>query len=477
MRWVMRTARWFEDRTGMSRLVLPFFRHPVPPGTASARRGWWYVFGVATLAAFVLQVVTGIALATAYVPSAESAYDSLQFISHDATFGRVLRGLHYFGASAMVVMVGVHMIRVFLTGSFKFPREMNWLTGVVLLALTLAMAFTGQLLRWDQDGLWSVVIAAEQAGRVPAIGAALARFILAGRTVGAATLSRFSAFHMFFIPALIFAVVGFHLYLVLHNGISEPPEPGRPVDPQTYRAWYRRLIERHGRPYWPDAAWREVAFAVLMIVTVALLAITFGPKELGKPPDPTVIEAYPRPDWYFLWYFAVLALIRPGIEDAVIVLAPLIGFGALVALPFIANRGERAPARRPWAVGVVLTGVLGIATLSVAGARAPWSPMFAAKAVPASIVGVSNGPAVRGAQLFHDKGCQYCHAVAGQGGARGPALTHVATRLTAADITARILIGPGNMPSYTGNLSPDEVRDLVAFLEALDGRKERAGAP
>ncbi len=477
MRWLVRAGRWFDDRTGISRLILPFFRHPVPPGTTSVRRGWWYVFGVATLAAFVLQVVTGIALATAYVPSAQSAYDSLQFISHAATFGRVLRGLHYFGASAMVVLIGAHMIRVFLTGSYKFPREVNWLTGVVLLALTLAMAFTGQLLRWDQDGLWSVVIAAEQAGRVPVIGSILARFILAGRTVGAVTLSRFFAFHVFFIPALIFALIGFHLYLVLHNGISEPPEPGRPVDPRTYRAWYRRLIERHGRPYWPDAAWREVAFGVLVIAVVALLAIVFGPKDLGKPPDPTVIEAYPRPDWYFLWYFAVLAIIRPGVENFVIVLAPLVGFAVLCALPFVANRGERAPRRRPWAVGVVTAGVLSIGALWVAGVRAPWSPVFETKTLPASAVGTSDARALHGAQLFHDKGCQYCHTVAGQGGSRGPELTHIATRLTPADITARILIGPGNMPSYTGTLSPDDIRDIVTFLETLGGGKNSATAP
>src|SRR5207248_8460685 len=140
-------------------VVVPIARHPIPPGSADRRTGWLYVFGTATLLAFVLQAVTGIALALEYVPSANSAYQSISFITNDITLGRILRGAHFFGASCMVILIGLHMARVFLTGSYKYPREVNWLSGTVLLALTLLMAFTGQLMRWDQDGVWSVVIA------------------------------------------------------------------------------------------------------------------------------------------------------------------------------------------------------------------------------------------------------------------------------------------------------------------------------
>ncbi len=238
--------RTIDDRGGLSRALGPLLRHPVPPGT-----GWKYVFGSATLFAFVLQVVTGIALATAYVPSSGQAYDTLEFIQHDR-LGHVLRGLHYFGASAMVLLVGIHLIRVVITASYKFPREANWLSGAVLLLLTIAMGFTGQLLRWDENAVWSVIVGADQAGRVPWLGDVVARFILAGKTLGGQTLSRFFSFHVFFIPALIFAFLGYHLFLVVHNGISEPPVPGRKVDPATYRAWYQDLLRREGRPFWPD---------------------------------------------------------------------------------------------------------------------------------------------------------------------------------------------------------------------------------
>jgi ubiquinol-cytochrome c reductase cytochrome b subunit len=453
--------QWIDDRTGMSELIGPIARHLVPPGTS-----WWYVFGSATLFVFILQVITGIGLASSYVTSTGDAYQSLQFITQQAFLGRFLRGLHYFGASAMVLLIGIHMVRVFLTGSYKFPREMNWLTGAGLLLFTLGMAFTGQLLRWDQNAVWSVVVGAEQAGRVPLVGSALAQFILAGDTVGGATLSRFFSFHVFFIPALIFAFVGFHLYLVLRNGISEPPRAGQPVDPETYRAQYHELLEKHGLPFWPDVAWRDVVFGMVTIFVIAALAIVVGPPALDKPPDPSIIQAYPRPDWYFLWYFAVLALIPAGAEPYVIVLGPVLFGLLLIVLPFVAGRGERSPLRRPWAIGVVMIAVLIISTLGLAGVQAPWSPDFNAQPLSQDVIGAASGPVYDGAQLFYDKGCEYCHSVAGHGGRRGPDLTYVGDRLTSDQMKIRLLTGGTNMPAFAGNLKPAEIDALIVFLQS-----------
>jgi len=452
---------WVDDRTGLPEMIGKTAKHLVPPDAK-----WWYVFGSATLCAFMVQVVTGIALAFSYIPSASEAYSTLHFISDEAPFGYFLRGLHYYGASAMVLMVGLHMAQVFLAGSYKFPRELNWATGVLLLAFTLAMGFTGQLLRGDQNAVWTVVVAAEQAGRVPFIGQWLAHFILGGDTVGGATFTRFFAIHVFIMPGLIFTFVGLHLWLVLRHGISEPPKPGKPVDPNTYRQEYKELINKTGRPFWPDAAWRDVVFCVAMISVIAVLALVSGAPQLGKPPDPSIIDATPRPDWYFMWYFAVLALLPHGTEQYLLVYGPLLVGIILIALPFFFNHGERSPRRRPWAIAMVLMIVVMIATLWVEGVKSPWSPNFNAQPLPPSVVGATNGPVFLGAQLFHDKGCLNCHLIGDDGGRRGPDLTDVADRLSNNQMILRIANGAVNMPAYAGNLTPAEMDALVAFLQS-----------
>lgn len=462
---LLKIWQWFDDRSGVSKMLGPIVKHPVPP------TGWMYVFGSATLFAFAIQVLTGIALATGYVSSAGQAYESLKWITNQAFMGHLLRGMHYFGASAMVLLVGIHMIRTFLTGSYKFPRELNWVVGVLLLLLTLLMGFTGQLLRWDQNGVWSTVVAAEQAGRVPFVGHAIARFIMGGQTVGGATLSRFFAYHVFFVPAMIFVMVGLHLTLVLRHGISERPDPNRPVDPKTYRAWYRAMLEREGVPFWPDAAWRDVVFGVCVLACVVLLAWHFGPPKLSDPPDPTIIQAYPRPDWYLLWYFAVLAQLPHGTETYVIVGAPLAAGVCLFILPLVFNSGQRAPSRRPWAIASVLVIVAGVGSLWIEGERSPWSPDFDARRLTPVQVHSTDPQVILGATLFHDKGCEYCHTIAGSGGKRGPNLTAIADRLSEQQITLRILNGAYNMPSFARSLKPEDLSALLAFLETRTGPK------
>jgi ubiquinol-cytochrome c reductase cytochrome b subunit len=462
MRVIERVWRWFDDSTGLSRVLAIVALHPVPPARRSA---WFYVFGSATLFTFVVQVVTGTVLASAYVTSSGQAYDSLFFIT-GSRVGRLVRGIHSFGASAMVLLIGIHTIRVYLMAAYKYPRQLNWLTGAGLLLFTLLMAFTGQLLRWDQIGFWTAVIAAEQAGRTPLIGNWLGHFLLAGDTAGGATLSRFFAAHVFFVPALIFLFLAAHLYLVVYNGISEPPKAGRPVDPRTYRRWYETLLAREGEPFWPDAAWRDIAFGLLVIAIVVLLAWEVGPPEVGKPPDPTIIQASPRPDWYFMWYFAVLSVIPRWMENYVIILGPLIFGLLLIFLPLLAGQGERSPLRRPWSIAVVATVVFIIARYWALGVVAPWSPRLAAPPLPAEVVGAASGPVADGAVVFYDKGCEYCHTVAGFGGIRGPDLTDAGDRMTGPQMTTRIFSGAANMPSYTGNLTPEQLSALLAFLDS-----------
>lgn len=457
---------WFDDLTGTSSWLKPILQHPVPHAKKSA---WFYVLGSATLVVFILQIVTGIALSSSYIASSGQAYQSLLFIS-GTTLGRIVRGIHYFGASAMIILIGLHAVRVYLMGSYKYPRQVNWLTGAGLLFLTLLMAFTGQLLRWDQTGFWTAVVAGEQAGRTPLIGNWLGHFILAGDTVGGATLSRFFSAHVFFIPALIFLLVGFHLYLVIHNGISEPPKAGRPVDPETYRRSYADLLAHEGRPFWPDAAWRDVVFGFLVVVTIVTLAVIIGPEPLGKPPDPTIIGASPRPDWFLLWYYALLSVAPRWSENALILLGPLIFVVTLISLPFVASKGERSPLRRPWSVLIVVAIVTIIAYYGNLGHLAPWSPRLEAEPLPVAVVGFPSGPVADGAKVFYEKGCEFCHTIAGYGGIRGPDLTYVADRMSTEQIKTRIFSGAENMPSYNGNLTDEQLLSLLTFLDTRQRR-------
>ena len=229
--------------------------------------------------------------------------------------------------------------------------------------------------------------------------------------------------------------MGLHLYLVIRNGISEPPHPDRPVDPASYRQWYDDLLEQQGEPFWPTAAWRDGVFGLLVVAVVLALSVTIGPPPLEAPPDPSLLHANPRPDWYFMWYFAVLALLPHGLEDYVILLAPPLAFLAFVLLPLVAPRGDRHPRKRPWALCTLLLVLVAIGSLWFAGIQADWSPDFAAEPLTTEIIGADSGPVASGGQLFSERGCIYCHTISGHGGRRGPELTTVgvSTHRTADD--------------------------------------------
>ena len=450
---------WLDDRIGFSSALKPLIEHPVPP------TGWDYTIGSAALIAFTVQVVTGVALAFSYVPTPDHAYESLDFITNGAILGSVVRGIHFWGASAMVLLVCAHAAQVFLIGAFKFPREVNWLSGTLLLVFTFGMAFTGQLLRWNQDAYWAVVVGASQAARAPLIGTWLTGVLFAGKSVGGATLTRFYATHVFMIPAIVFGLLGLHLFLVIRHGVSEPPVPGVIVDRKTYRQRYEELIHKIGVPFWPDAGWKDVIFALAVGSIVLLLAIFLGPPALGNKADPTIVQADPRPDWYFLWYFALLALIPPSIEDVFIIGFPLVLGLLFVLLPFIAPVGERSPLRRPWAIGIVAIFAVSVAALVNIGANSPWSPDLGNLTLPAAVSTSLSPTAAAGAHTFEQRGCINCHRIAGVGGQRGPELTQVGGRLSADELTWRILNGGRNMPAYGTTLTPQETVGLVEFLQ------------
>ena len=470
MRKSLTTAwNWIDDRAGISDTLVPMMKHVVP---SDAR--WWYVFGSATMCAFVIQVITGICLAMAYVPGGGQAYESLRYITDHAFLGSLMRGMHYYGASAMVMLAAIHLSQVYLHAAYKYPREMNWMSGVVIFFAVLGMAFTGQLLRWDANGVWSVMVAAEMAGRMPFIGTPLAQFILGGDTVGGATLTRFYVLHILVLPAIIMAGVGLHMWLILRHGISEMPKVGQPVDPATYKGEYEERLSKTGEPFWPNAAWRDAVFATCVVLLIVACAAIFGAPTLEGPADPSSIDANPMPDWYFWWYFAILSMLPPGLETWVILGAPIVGFLLLFFLPLFSNKGERAPTKRPWAIAVVFCTFVGFVVLTIYGYEKPWSPDFGVEPLSEEQIGESEGPVARGGKLAHTKGCMYCHVIDGQGGHRGPDLTLIGDRLSRDDLIIRINNGGHNMPAFASSVTAAELSDLVDFLET---RREKPVNP
>src|SRR6266446_10470529 len=217
-----RILAWCEARLSLRDTVGPMMMHPIPRGAAGPM-GWWYVFGSASLTLLVIQILTGIGLSFVYVPSADKAYDSLLDLNYAQPLGWFLRALHYYAGSGMVVMVLAHMTQVFLHGAHKYPRELTWVVGVMLLLCTLGMFFTGQVLRWDPDAYWGLAVAGSMAGRVPWLGPDVVRLLLGGPVIGGDSLSRFFALHVFIIPGALLFFLTVHLWLVVKCGISDPP--------------------------------------------------------------------------------------------------------------------------------------------------------------------------------------------------------------------------------------------------------------
>ena len=466
-----KAAEWLEDRTGLVKPFIHMMIHPVP-----GKSTWAYVFGTAIMTSFIVQLASGVALSTMYVPSGGEAWESVKWITEKVPFGAWLRATHYFGASAMVIFVGAHAIRTYLFGSFKFPRELNWISGVFLLFLTVSIAFTGQVLRWDQTAVWTVAVGAEQALRAPVLGKMLVRVLCSGDNVNASTLSHFFAMHVFIFPVLLIALIGFHVWLVLHHGISEPPTAGKPVNRDTYREEYKELLKREGVPFWPHAAWRDAFFSTLVVLGICACALYFGPPAIENPPDPSLVNAEPKPDWYLTWYFALLALVPAQIEDWFILLFPVFLVVGMLTPPFLSNTGERSARRRPWAVAIVVIIVGSVLALWQEGINEYWTPKFEAKPVPKAAIGEMTKPESEGMKIFNDRGCLFCHMIAGHGGKRGPDLTDVGERLTHDQLTVRIVNGGVNMPAYAGNISAKDLKELTTFLESLKPH-ENSGEP
>jgi ubiquinol-cytochrome c reductase cytochrome b subunit len=459
-------ALWLEERLHLTKLFEATGGHKVPPSTNS----WFYVFGSGTLLCFVIQIVTGICLAFVYVPSTEHAWTSLQYLNHEQYLGWFLRAVHNWGSNFMVAIMTLHLVQTFLFGAYKYPRELTWVSGVVLFLCTLGMSFTGQVLRFDQDAYWGLGIGASIMGRVPIIGADLVHVVLAGPIIAGETLSRFFTLHVFVIPGLIIALISLHLRLVLLKGINEYPKPGVLVNRATYVQEYEEHVHKEGVAFVPHVIGKDLIFCGFLIIAICTCAFVLGPAGPGGPPNPTLIHTAPKPDFYFLAVFASLALLPAYMETFLLLVAPVIGIGVLFAVPFLSGTGEKSYKRRPIAVLTVMVAFLSLGLLAWLGTYSPWSPKMEAwssMTIPPQFLKGRSPLQLEGALLIQSKQCHNCHSLGGDGGMRGPALDVVATRLTRDQLIRQVIQGGGNMPAYGKNLKPAEVQALVSFMETL----------
>ncbi len=466
MRVIAAIAEWFDHRLQLAAPIRDAVEHPVPRNSAS----WWYVFGSAALVVFCLQLATGIFLALVYVPSADQAWSSLQALNHQVAFGWFVRALHGWGSNFRVAIVLIHMAQVFLFGAYKFPRELTWIVGVFLLLTTLGMAFTGQIMRFDQDAYWGLGIGASIASRVPIAGPAIVKLMLGGPIIAGATLSRFFTLHVFVVPGTLIGLVCLHLLMVLKLGINEWPMPGRLVRRATYEREYHELTKTAGAPFLSFAAWKDMFFAAFILLAVGACAWYFGPFGPTGRPDPTIIQTVPKPDYFFLWLYAVLSLLPPSLETPALLIGPVIAIAALLLLPFLSGEGEKSWKRRPIALLTVMLIAITLGTFTHLAGYAPWSPhmnAWSGNPVPDRFLRGTTALQRQGALVFQAKQCRNCHALGESGGERGPGLDSVAVRLTQDQLIRQVIQGGGNMPAYGNNLSPAETTALVAFLETL----------
>ena len=466
MRVALSIAVWLDERLHLTKLFESTAGHSVPASAGS----WFYVFGSGTLLCLMIQIVTGTCLAFVYVPSADEAYSTLEYLTYHQPLGWFLRAVHNWGSNFMVGIMFIHMAQVFLFGAYKYPRELTWISGCVLLFVTLGLAFTGQVMRFDQDAYWGLGIGTAIMGRVPFIGADLVHLMLAGPIIAGETLSRFFTLHVFILPGTVLAIVAVHLRLVLAKGINEYPKPGVVVKKETYDQEYAAIIRKEGVPFVPKAISKDLFFSAFVILAILFCAAVFGPKGPEGVPDPTYIKTAPQPDFFFMWVYSVAALLPPYMETVVLLGGPVIATIALFALPFISGTGEKSARKRPIAVLTVVVCFLALSLLTWFGIHSPWSPRMNAwttDPTPAEFLKGRRPLELQGALVLQYKQCRNCHSLDGIGGQRGPDLSRVATRLTKDQLVRQVIQGGGNMPAYGKNLSPAEVDALVAFMLTL----------
>jgi ubiquinol-cytochrome c reductase cytochrome b subunit len=341
-----RVSDWLDERLG-GRALFGALVHVRIPAEAKT-----YYLGGITLALFGIQVVTGTLLTLYYKPTPETAFDSVKFITSDVEFGWLIRSVHHWAANLMIIFLILHLARVFIQGAYKYPREITWLMGIGLLAVTIGFGFTGYLLPWDQRAFWATVVGTEIAGGVPIVGEALLQLLRGGQDVTDATLSRFFGMHVLVLPLLALAFLAGHLAIVHQLGLASPrrpsPRPGRasPGDEGDPAAV---------KPFYPHYILDEVIAWAAMLALLVILASVL-PAGLEEKANPLETPDHVKPEWYFLAAYQLLKIVPRDIG----IMAPMVGIALLGFLPFLDRNPEVRARKRPL---VLLTGAVVAVTI------------------------------------------------------------------------------------------------------------------
>jgi ubiquinol-cytochrome c reductase cytochrome b subunit len=467
---------WFERRTGLDALLREALDEPIPGGARFA-----YVFGSGLLYIFLSQVITGVFLALYYVPSADHAHTTVTYITKEVTAGSFLRSLHFYGSSAIIVILLLHLMQTFFFGSYKGRRELLWLSGCVLFALMIGMAFTGYLLPWDQKAYFATAVGTNIASEVPLIGEWLKRLMRGGADMGTLTLSRFYVAHVFLIPAAIFAFVATHIYLFRQAGAAGPINEDPVIQQQPTERFYPRQVLM------------DLSFALLIIIALGLLAL-LNPAELGPRANPADTAYLPRPEWYYLPMFQWLKYWSGSFAVIGILVIPTLIAVLFAGLPFIDRRRERRPWKRPIAVGIftlILFSLVWLGALSRRDDRrdpgvatqltrqreeteqfmkSPFEPETAGASLAAANLALANPLAAQGKLIYEAQDCVSCHGDGGVGSDAGPKLLGIGAKMPPDKIIG-VLKQPtakmeeGGMTAV--ELREEEMKALLAYLNSL----------
>lgn len=467
---------WLNRRTGLDDVLRAALYEPIPGGARLA-----YIFGSGLLFIFLSQVITGIFLALYYVPSADHAHTTVAYITKVVTAGSFLRSLHAYGASAMVIVLLLHLSQTYVYGAYKGRRELLWISGCALFGLVMGMAFTGYLLPWDQRAYFATAVGTNAIGEIPGIGETLTRLVRGGTEMGTLTISRFFVAHVFLIPACIFALVASHIFLFRNAG------PAGPVTENPYKPTLKP------EPFYPRQVLIDLSLTAFLIVGLGAMAF-FMAVPLGPAANPANAQYVPRPEWYYLPIFQWLKYWHGSAAVIGVLVIPMIVVIAVIALPFLDRGIERRPWKRPGAMGAyvfLMFGLVGLGLRSVYQdkhdpsvaeqlakqkteeeeyMRKPFEPDLSAASLAAANVALADPLAAKGKTIFAAQSCNACHGDGGVGTAAAPALIGISAKLSK-DQVANLLQHPtakmtaGGMP--TVDLPPDELEALVAYIESL----------